>query len=184
VLLFTSSLPLISQDKRILGSFILKQKSYNFEFTQDEGNLFALKISQLSHYVKRVSVEIADGAIKNLIIKVVKNSPATIRDQSPWKYTEFKNQFPIRISGQFDSEYFNKIYLYCFDCNAVEGLTRYIKLSDLLALDLVLENNEEDYRPSDRTVVLSPLSPIAEWKKEKRTRLIELAAFSDFAGDE
>lgn len=166
VLLFTSSLPLISQDKRILGSFILKQKSYNFEFTQDVGNLFALKISQLSRYVKRVSVEIADGAIKNLIIKVVKNSPATIRDQSPWKYTEFKNQFPIRISEQFDSEYFNKIYLYCFDCNAVEGLTRYIKLSDLLALDLVLENNGEEYSPSDRTVVLSPLNPIAEWKKE------------------
>ncbi len=135
-----------------------------------------------SHYVKRLSVEIADGAIKNITAKLLEPSSEAISNQSPRKYLDFKNQFPFSISGKFDAESFSRLYLYCIDCNSIEGLTRYVKLSDLVALDIVLENYKEDYSPGDVTVTLTPESPIQELKKEPRTRLFELTVFSDFAG--
>ena len=52
----------------------------------------------------------------------------------------------------------------------------------MLILDIILENDKEDYSPSNRVVKLSPSMPIVELRKEKRSRILEIAAYSDFVG--
>jgi hypothetical protein len=49
-------------------------------------------------------------------------------------------------------------------------------------LDIVYENDKEDYSPANRTFSLTPNKPITELKKERRSRLLEIAAFTDFIG--
>src|SRR5690606_12953216 len=53
---------------------------------------------------------------------------------------------------------------------------------DLLLLDIVLENDKEDYSPSNRTITLTPASNIQELKKEQRSKILEVSAFTDLAG--
>jgi len=134
------------------------------------------------HRIDKVSVETEDGAIKNIFVKLIEPGILNTNAQSPRRYLEFRNAYPISISSKNDPERFSNVYLYSFNCGGVRGLTRYIKLSDLLLLDIVLENDKEDYSPSNRVVKLSPSLPIVELRKEKRSRILEIAAYSDFVG--
>lgn len=134
------------------------------------------------HYVKRVSVETEYGAIKNIIVQVVRPDRESTTAMSPRSYLVFKNNFPISISGKFDSDKFADINLYCYNCSGIQGLSRYVRLSDLLLLDIVLENDKEDYSPSNRTITLTPASNIQELKKEQRSKILEVSAFTDLAG--
>lgn len=134
------------------------------------------------HNIKNVDVETEDGAIKNIIVRLV--DP---RNNDKTKLTsrgslEFKNSYPISISGKHDPERLSKVKLYCFDCNGIVGLNRYIKLSDLIELDITLENDKDDYSPANTTFTLVPQQPIVELRKEKRSKIIDIAAFSDFVG--
>jgi hypothetical protein len=144
--------------------------------------------SGLSHIIIKnkidhVDIETQDGAIKNIQVYLIYNHTANKDKQvDPTRGPVFKNQFPISISSKFDPERFADIDLYSFNCNGVQGLTRYVKLSDVLEMRLVLANNKEDYSPSDRVVTLSPTLPTIELKKEKRSRILEVNAFTDFVG--
>jgi hypothetical protein len=134
------------------------------------------------HRVHDVYLETDGGAIKNIKVKVVHPNSKYNYSQSPRRFLEFKNLYPITISGKFDPDKFAQINLYCLNCNGVKGLTRYLKLSDLITMDIVLENDKEDYSPADRVFILTPTSPIVEMRKERRSRILEVAAFSDFIG--
>lgn len=134
------------------------------------------------HAIHDVSVETQDGAIKNIIVHLVDTGAITRSQESPRQYLEFKNPYPISISGKFDPEKFANIRLYSFNCNGIKDLSRYIFLSDLLSLKIILDNYKDDYSPSSRKVSLSPDNPIQELKKERRSRILQVAAFSDFVG--
>jgi len=134
------------------------------------------------HAIDRVTVETQDGAIKNITARMIDTALVNSIRESPRQYLEFKNPFPIGISGKFDPEKLSAIKLYCFNCYGIKDLSRYIHLSDLLTLDIVLENNKDDYSPSNRTIGLSPANPIQELKKDRRSRILNIAAFSDFVG--
>lgn len=151
------------------------KKNSSVYYTGSLSNLVA------GHRVESVRIETEDGAIKNIVAHFV--APLTkLEDVSPRNYVEFKNTFPISISGKFDPEYFADIRLYCLACYGHKGLDRFIRLSDLLSLDIVLQNDKEDYSPVNSTIELNPARTIAELKKEKRSRILEMAAFTDFVG--
>jgi hypothetical protein len=68
------------------------------------------------------------------------------------------------------------------NCHGIKGLDRFIQLSDLLLLDIQPENDKEDYSPVNSVIELRPSHAIAELKKEKRSRILDVAAFTDFVG--
>jgi hypothetical protein len=173
-----------ADDEPITAYLILRRDYINSFLKSNVSSYYDGKLSRfyVSHYIDRVVVETEDGAMKNITVKVIAPEAVVKKGRSPRKYIEFKNQFPISISGKFDPEKFTKVKLYCYGCYGVTGLSRYIKLSDLMTLDIVLENDKEDYSPSNRKVTLTPSNPIVELKKEKRSKILEVAAFSDFVG--
>jgi hypothetical protein len=171
-------------DEPITAYLILKYDNIYSYLRSNESNYYKASLNDLitSHTIDRVDVETEGGAIKNVRVKVVRPGVNMKNEQSPRKFLEFKNLYPITISGKFDPEKFADINLYCFNCNGVKGLTRYIKLADLLVLDVKYENEKENYSPSDRVFSLLPSLPIVELRKEKRSKIIEIAAFTDFVG--
>jgi hypothetical protein len=171
-------------DEPVTAYFILKKDSINSFLKSNTSSFYEGELSRwrAKHTVKRVNIETEDGAIKNIIVHLVKPKEKQSTSQSPRAFLEFKNQSPISISGKFDSEKFADINLYCFNCAGISGLSRYVKLSDLLILDVVLENDKEDYSPSNRTISITPTNPIQELKKEKRSRILEIASFTDLSG--
>jgi len=171
-------------DEPVTANLILKRDSISSILKSSiyESNKNPLDSSQIWHRIDRVSVETEDGAIKNIIVRVIDPKDLNKSTQSPRNYIEFRNLYPISISSKSDPDRFADIMLYSLNCGGIKGLTRYIKLSELLLLDIVLENDKEDYSPSNRVLALSPSLPIVELKKEKRSKIIEVAAFSDFVG--
>ncbi|AKD56985.1 porin family protein [Spirosoma radiotolerans] len=141
----------------------------------------ALSILKLSHKVDRVTIEIEDGAMKNIVARLIKMKYAD-NEKSPREYLEFKNLFPVSISGKFDPEYFSTINLLCQNCGSVKGVTRSMSLSQLLTFSITLENDKEDYSPANSVFSLSPKNSIQELRKEKRSKILEVAAFTDFLG--
>jgi hypothetical protein len=72
--------------------------------------------------------------------------------------------------------------MYCVNCYGILGLSRFIKLSDLLIYDIVLENEKEDYSPANKVISLAPHNPIIELRKEKRSKILDISAYTDFVG--
>ncbi|MCC8408461.1 hypothetical protein LJ707_05930 [Mucilaginibacter sp. UR6-1] len=171
-------------DEPITANVILKKDYVKSFLIANSSPYYSSILSKIivDHYISKVDVETEDGAIKNIIVNVVYPWEVKKNVRSPRRVLEFKNTFPISISGKHDPERFSKVNLYCFDCGGVRGLNRYIKLSDLLFLDLVLANDKEDYSPANSTIHLDPGNPIRELKKEKRSKILDIAAFSDFVG--
>jgi len=169
-------------DEPVTAYLILRRDSI-YSFIKSNAGFYDGRLSNAiaNHYINSVSVETEDGAIKNIKVRLVDPSVVKNFTETPRQFLEFKNQYPISLSGKFDPEKFADINLYCHNC-AIPGLSRYIRLTDLLIFDIELENNKEDYSPSNRKVNLSPTNPIVELKKEKRSRILEVAAFTDFAG--
>lgn len=171
-------------DEPVTAFLLLKRDSINSYLQSNGSNYYKGRLSLLiaKHYVSKVAVEIADGTIKNIKVHLIKPSAAKNFTETPNQYLEFKNQFPISISGKFDAEKLADINLYSYNCNGEKGVTRYLRLSDLLVFDIVLDNNKEDYSPVNSTVFLTPGNPVVELKKEKRSKIIDVAAFTDFTG--
>ncbi|MDB5024303.1 MAG: hypothetical protein JWP78_2058 [Mucilaginibacter sp.] len=171
-------------DEPVTANLILKKDVVYSVLKANASSYYHAGLSDLlvPHRVDRVMVETQDGAIKNVSVHLVNPKAPNDPALSSRKFIEFKNQYPISISSKFDADRLANINLYSFNCNGIEGLTRYIKLSDVLALDIILENNKEDYSPSDRVVTLSPSQPIVELKKEKRSHILDVSAFTDFVG--
>lgn len=172
-------------DEPVTAHLILKKdRIFSILKSIDSSHYTNGRLSKVTvwHQVERVTVETQDGAIKNISVHVIDPRVVNTAGQSPRQFLEFKNQYPISISSRNDPERFADVNLYCFNCSGILGLTRYIRLSDLLILDIQLENDKEDYSPSNRVVSLSPSLPIVELKKGKRSRILEIAAYSDFVG--
>jgi hypothetical protein len=132
--------------------------------------------------IEDVSIEFEDGAIKNILVNLIDTINKSKAEAGSEHSMQFKNLFPISMSGKSDFERFADFNLYCINCNGIKGLTRYIRLSDLLELKIVLESGKEDYSPGNSVVDLTIGSPVIGLKKEKRSKIIEMAAFSDFVG--
>jgi hypothetical protein len=164
-------------DEPVTAHMILKKTTVNSILLSNSSNYYDAPLSYpvIRHKVKSVDVETEDGTIKNIIvwIEVPGNPLASI---------EFKNTQPISISGKHDAEKLANIKLYSFNCNGIRGLHRYLLFSDILEFNIILENDKEDYSPSNRTFTLTPQSSIVELKKEKRSQILSLSAFSDFVG--
>lgn len=171
-------------DEPITANIILKKDYIKSFLIANSSPYYSSILSKIlvDHYISKVDVETEDGAIKNIIVNLVYPWEVKKNVRTPRRMLEFKNTFPISISGKHDPERFSKVNLYCFDCGGVRGLNRYIKLSDLLFLDLVLTNDKEDYSPANSTIQLTPANAIRELKKEKRSKILDIAAFSDFVG--
>jgi hypothetical protein len=171
-------------DEPITAYFILRKDYIYSLLRNNSSNYYQGTLSRLlvRHYIHRVEAETDEGALKNISVYLVAPDSLKQLGVSPRKFLIFKNQFPISISGKFDYEKFSKINLYCYNCSGIDGLSRYIKLSDLAILDIVYENDKEDYSPSNRVFSATPSNPIVELKKERRSRILEIAAFTDFVG--
>lgn len=171
-------------DEPITAYLILKKDSIHSFLSSNSSVYYTGRLSRLVayHAIDRVTVETQDGAIKNITVRMLDTALVKQHAETPRHYVEFKNQFPVSISGKFDAENFADVKLYCFNCAGIKNVSRYINLSDLISLDIVLENNKDDYSPVNSTVSVSPAKPIVELKKEKRSRIFEVAAFSDFVG--
>lgn len=168
-------------DDEPITSYLILRRDRIKSFLQANKTVFYNgRLSRLmaEHEVQSVRVEIEGGAIKNIIAHFIKPNSAP----TPRQYVEFKNVFPISLSGKFDPENLANVRLYCMNCFGYTGLDRYLKLSDLIAFDIELENHKEDYSPQDVTVELTPSATIAELRKEKRSRILEVSAFSDLMG--
>ncbi|HTE33038.1 MAG TPA: hypothetical protein VK666_21795 [Chryseolinea sp.] len=170
-------------DEPVTANLILRDDYVSSLLKYNGSPYYSGALSRLiaGHRVESVRVETEDGAIKNIIAHFVAPK-IELKNASPRTYVEFKNAFPISISGKFDPEAFANVRLYCLNCWGIKGLDRFIKLSDLLALDITLQNDKEDYSPVNTTIELNPTRTIAELKKEKRSRILEVAAFTDFVG--
>jgi len=164
-------------DEPVTAHMILKKDRVNSILISNASNYYNANLSYpvKNHRVKRVDIETEDGTIKNIIVLL--EAPLNSRGS-----LEFKNTFPISISGKHDAERLSEIKLYSFNCNGITGLNRYIQFSDILELNITLDNDKEDYSPANKTFTLTPQSSVVELKKEKRSQILSVAAFSDFVG--
>jgi hypothetical protein len=165
-------------DEPVTAHMILKKDEVNSILISNSSNYYNANLSKpvfKNHQIKRVDIETEDGTIKNIVVLLEgsKESRGSL---------EFKNLFPISISGKHDAERLSEIKLYSFNCNGITGLNRYILFSDILQLNITLENDKEDYSPANKTFTLTPQSSVVELKKEKRSQILSVAAFSDFVG--
>jgi hypothetical protein len=170
-------------DEPVTAYLILKRDTVYSLLKNNSSAHYTGSLSKMTaaHRVTSVRVETEDGTIKNIIAHFVKPS-TKVGNSSPRQYVEFKNIFPISISNKFDPDFFADMRLYCLNCNGIKGLDRFIKLSDLLVLDIVLENDKENYSPANTVVELTPTNTIVELRKEKRSRILDVSAFTDFTG--
>ncbi|MRG48642.1 hypothetical protein GFS24_26240 [Chitinophaga sp. SYP-B3965] len=171
-------------DEPVTAYLILRRDNIRSYLRSNGSVYYQGRLSGLTagHQISKVDIEIADGAIKNIKAHLIKPYNAQASSESPTQFLEFKNQYPISISGKFDPEKLADVNLYCYNCNGEKGLVRYIKLSELLIYDIVLENDKEDYSPANSRYIIIPTTPIIELKKEKRSKILNIAAFTDFAG--
>jgi hypothetical protein len=166
-------------DEPVTANLILRRHEVN-SYIKSNGSKHNGVLNRLivKHAVHNVEVETEDGTIKNIKARLVKPG----QNRTSLSFLEFKNQNPISISGKFDSETFADVNLYCLNCGGISELSRYLRLSDLLQLDIILENDKEDYSPANTRVILSASNSVEELKKEARSRIVEISAFSDFVG--
>lgn len=58
----------------------------------------------------------------------------------------------------------------------------YFYLSDILDYSIIADNDREDYSPANIVVHLNKQTPTIELKKEKRSKILTVRAFTDFIG--
>lgn len=171
-------------DEPITAYFILRKNDIYSFLLYNASKYYSKELSlpYKKHNIHRVEAETEDGALKNITVYLVRSEDVKANTSSPTNFIVFKNRFPISMSGKFDYEKFSNIDLFCDNCAGILGLTRFIRLMDLIIFDIVYENAKEDYSPSNRTFSISPNHPIEELRKEQRSRILEVAAFTDFIG--
>ena len=172
------------EDEPTTAYMILKKDGIFSFLKENSAEYYKGRLSNLFvyHLIHKTSVEIDEGTIKNIKVQLLDPSSPVSETVSPRRYLEFKNQYPISISGKFDPDKFAGVNMYCANCYGIFGLSRFIKLSDLLTYDIVLENEKEDYSPANKVVSLAPNNPIVELRKEKRSKILDVSAYTDFVG--
>lgn len=170
------------EDEPVTGYMILKKDSVFSFLRAHPGGYYNGDLGKAiaSHIIHKVQIETDDGTIKNITLKVVKSGSNI--NHSPRRFLEFKNQYPISVSGKFDPEKFANIDLYCTNCDGLKGLSRFIRLSSFFSYEIIYDNDKENYSPANKIMSLSPNNPIVEVKKEKRSKIVDISSFSDFAG--
>lgn len=128
-----------------------------------------------------IQLEFAEGAIKNILISL---NDTTLKGHI---YTEvlFRNNIPIAVSGKFKPEHFIKHKIYCSKCWVGPKGDRsdgYVLLGDLLTYKIIYSLDNEDYSPAQSLIKLTPQETFAELKKEKRSKLFEVRAYTDLIG--
>ncbi len=68
------------------------------------------------------------------------------------------------------------------DNSILEEEVLYFYLSELLDYSIIAENDREDYSPANTVVTLNKQSSSVELKKEKRSKILTVRAFTDFIG--
>jgi hypothetical protein len=131
----------------------------------------------LQHQLKNFEIEFEQGTIKNMKLRLQRLGSSDLRD-----YLTFENRYPVSNSSKFDPEKLSKQRLHCVNCGGIDDITRFVRLGDFLKVDNRYENYKEDYSPADNVYILDPLKNVKELKKEKRSQILEVAAFTDFVG--
>lgn len=169
-------------DEPVTAYLLLKRRMFNSYFMFNRSNYYNGELSKLilSHVVHQVHVEIYEGAIKNIEVLVINPDEKEAARQN--RFLSFKNMHPISISAKFDKEGFANTFLYSQETGGERGVTRYLRLSDLLDLQIIYAVDKEDYSPDNGIFKLGPDNSIVEMKKVKRSRIVEVAAFTDMAG--
>ncbi|HCS20490.1 MAG TPA: hypothetical protein DIW47_08005 [Bacteroidetes bacterium] len=156
--------------------------------------------------ITRVSLEFDEGTLKNILIDVIP-SVKEYNDQFQNTTIRFRNNMPISISSKFDPDKFKKHHILISNSRELQqnllvlARTKYpgyrfndsrvktysdnqanIVLSEILDLQIILENDKEDYSPANCVVELTPTKPVMELKKEKRSKILTVVGFTDFVG--
>jgi hypothetical protein len=168
----------------------------------------AQKILSKKFLVENVSVEFEDGTIKNIYADMRVNDSLAASDYN--LPIRFKNTYPISISSRTDPDMFGDIKIFVGrisdvnkhyelkddtskpDMKTIRKAAASIKdtsggiiffyLSDLLDYAVIADNDREDYSPVNCTVQLNKNSPTIELRKEKRSKILSVQAFTDFMG--
>lgn len=166
-------------DQPVTAKLVVKSNIIKSFLSVNKSFYYGGKLSdiQLRHELIDIELEFEQGTIKNINLRLREVDSTDLRN-----YLIFTNRFPFTISSKFDSESLSRLRLYCNDCGGVENLTRFVKLGDILSLDNKLENYKEDYSPVDGTITLNTSEPVKELRKEKRSEIIEVTAFTDLLG--
>lgn len=173
------NLRIISDDEPLTSRFILRTDSVNSYLSSNSSIHYSGPFSKLElrHFIKDLEMEIEYGALKNISLRVAITGRDLIRD-----FLVFKNLYPFTSSSKFDPEGLLKLKLYCQNCGGSEGVIRFVRLGDLLQVDNILENYKEDYSPYNQAIIIAPSSPIKEVRKERRSKIIDFATYTDFNG--
>ncbi len=168
------------------------------------------KLISKKFLVDDVTVEFEDGTIKNIFVDMRVDDSNHLSDYNlPLR---FKNVFPISISSRTDPDMFDKFRIfvgkfrdlskyYEVQTDTVDSsfkkitynpfhnkkdieATIYFYLSDLLEYYVIADNNREDYSPVNSTVHLNKNIPSLELRKEKRSKILTVQAYTDFMGIE
>lgn len=191
------------EDTNKVGSDSLKS-GLNYLFNDGYVNQRRLKkgFDYLDFEVKKVQVEFEDGNIKNLIIET-----RFCSDEASPCETIFRNNMPIPVSNKFDPEAFENHKIFAGkSCEVYRQLrgrgivlsgsgqkvddinnntnceNLFILLSDLMDYVIVPEVDKEDYSPANAVYNLTEQNAVQELRKEKRSQILVLKAFTDFVG--
>jgi hypothetical protein len=152
--------------------------------------------------VENVTVEFEDGNIKNIFIDLLHTTKHG--EKIP---VRFRNNIPVSVSNKFDAEAFENHLIYAGKACEVYRLLRnrgvissgpgqldeginsqtncedlFFLLSDLMEYLVVAENDKEDYSPANKVYELNEQNPVQQLKKEKRSKILLLKAYTDFVG--
>lgn len=183
------------QKKKIRGK--TTSPSYKLQPVPVEG------VDYINTEISNVSVEFEDGNIKNILVDVI---PVDL-DGNRGISVRFRNNTPISVSNKFDPDLFEyhkifasnpcEVYRFMrhhglaspgslqFDekiDSATNCANLYFRLSDLLQYLVVAENDKEDYSPANRVYDINEQNPVQLLKKEKRSKILVVKAYSDFIG--
>ncbi|MCR8560855.1 hypothetical protein KXD93_24570 [Mucilaginibacter sp. BJC16-A38] len=155
--------------------------------------------------VEQVDIEFEDGTIKNLFL-TVKVPDQKTKDKLEDGRIQFRNNFPIGISGKFSPERLRDNEMYAFDACRVEELLKAdianysaltkdqnnpqpciisnakFNLAELIDFRPILESEKEDYSPANQVISLTPTSDDIIVKKEKRSKILEVRSYTDLIG--
>ncbi|WP_121812199.1 hypothetical protein [Mucilaginibacter kameinonensis] len=132
-----------------------------------------------------IQFEFESGTIKNIYAQFSKVD-------DPQQKFFFQNTIPISISGKFASTQFFKNRIFAINPKqihaAFKGRTNpkdddiYFRLNEVIRYVLFLETQKEDYSPEDKVYRLSSLQTSVELKKQLRSKILTVKAFTDFNG--
>jgi hypothetical protein len=167
------------------------------------------KTAPYKFFIEKVAVEFEDGTIKNIFADL---RITDRKGDPTGPALRFRNLSPISISTKTDPDLFGRIKIFNsvpkdvkeeYGLSIVDSVTKkvsvkrkerikkriekrkdylYFLLGDVIDYSIIAENDKEDYSPANSVVELTKDNPRQELKKEKRSKILTVRAYTDFIG--